>query len=176
MRHAISVIPHGEWLARKAVATVTLSYDERYRRRIRMTDDTGNDFLLDLSEATLLKDGDGLVLDTGGYIQVRAANELVADVYGKTPVETARLAWHIGNRHTPVQVLQTGALRIVQDHVLIDMVEKLGAKVVRHQAPFVPEAGAYGGGHADNASAHSHTHGHDHNHGMDHERHHANNH
>ena len=172
MRHAISVTPAGQWSPQKTVATVTLSYNERYRRRFRMTDDAGVDFLLNLNEATLLMDGDGLILDTGGYIAVRAANELIADLYGKTPAETARIAWHIGNRHTPVQVLHTGALRIVQDHVLINMVEKLGAKVIRHQAPFVPEAGAYGGGQAGNA--HNHTHGHKH--GSADEHHHAHKH
>ncbi|MEK7245719.1 MAG: urease accessory protein UreE, partial [Pseudomonadota bacterium] len=72
--------------------------------------------------------------------------------------------WHIGNRHVPVQVLPDGVLRILDDHVLVDMVRGLGAGVVRHRAPFAPEAGAYAGGHK-----HEHTHDHDHVHGHAHE-------
>jgi urease accessory protein len=125
------------------VCEVTLAFDERHRRRLRMTDDAGEPFLLDLAKAVVLADGDGLALDGNGYIRVRAAAEPVADVAAATAAETARLAWHIGNRHTPVQVLADGTLRIRDDHVLVAMLEGLGATVTRHVASFTPEPGAY---------------------------------
>ncbi len=148
------------------MATVTLALDDRHRRRIRLTDDSGEAFLLDLAEAALMGDGDGLQLEGGGFICVVAAAEPVADVTGSSPAHTARLAWHLGNRHTPVQVLAGGGLRIRDDHVLIAMLEGLGARVVRRAAPFSPEPGAYArNGHADehghaNGPGHGHGHGH----------------
>ena len=140
------------------MATVTLALDDRHRRRIRLTDDLGEAFLLDLTEATLMGDGDGLKLEDGSFIRVVAADESVADVSGSSPAHAARLAWHIGNRHAPVQVLPDGALRIRDDHVLVAMLEGLGARVVRRQAPFSPEPGAY----ARNGHGHGHEHGHGH--------------
>ena len=119
-----------------------------------MTDDAGQPFLLDLAKAVVLADGDGLALDGDGsiqgFIRVRTAAEPVADVCAETPAETSRLAWHIGNRHTPMQVLDDGTLRIRDDHVLVAMLEGLGAVVTRRMASFNPEPGAYagsGGGH-----------------------------
>lgn len=144
----------------QAVATVTLDFDDRHRRRIRLVDDGGRDFLLDLEEASMMGDGDGLRLSDGGFIRVVAADEAVADVSGSSPAHTARLAWHIGNRHALVQVLPDGALRIRDDHVLVAMLEGLGASVVRRRAPFSPEPGAYARNGRDNG--HGHGHGHDH--------------
>lgn len=113
-----------------------------------MAADNGEAFLLDLAEATHLEDGAGLKLEDGEVILVKAAEEDVLDILCPTPAETARVSWHIGNRHTPVQVLDDGALRISYDHVLEHMVERLGAKTTRRQATFSPEQGAYaGGGH-----------------------------
>jgi urease accessory protein len=154
MRRATHIHRAGQWPDGSAVAAVTLAFDDRHRRRIRLSDDAGEPFLLDLPEAVLMADGDGLALADGGYIQVRAADEAVADIAGETPAHTARLAWHIGNRHTPVQVLPNGVLRIRDDHVLVAMAEGLGAKVVRRAAPFSPEPGAYAG------SGHGHAHDH----------------
>ncbi|OHC80353.1 MAG: Urease accessory protein UreE [Rhodospirillales bacterium RIFCSPLOWO2_12_FULL_67_15] len=155
MRRAVAVFSNGSWPLAEAAGTVTLAYHDRHRRRVRMNDDGGADFLLDLPQAAVLRQGDGLALEGGGYIQVRAALEAVADIAAESPEHLARLAWHIGNRHVPVQVLPDGALRILDDHVLVDMVRGLGARVVRLRAPFAPEAGAYAGGH---------THDHDHEH------------
>lgn len=138
------------------MATVTLALDDRHRRRICLTDDRGEAFLLDLAEAALMVDGDGLKLEDGGFIRVVVADESVADVRGTSPAHTARLAWHIGNRHAPVEVLADGGLRIRDDHVLIAMLEGLGASVVRRRAPFSPEPGAY----ARNGHGHDHGHGH----------------
>ncbi len=159
MRRAVAIYPHGSWPEAETAGAVTLPYHDRHRRRVRMRDDNGKDFLLDLPQAAILGDGDGLALDGGGYIRVRAAPEAVADIAAGSPEHLARLAWHIGNRHVPVQVLQGGALRILDDHVLVDMVRGLGAKVVHRRAPFAPEAGAYAGGH---------THDHDHDYEHDH--------
>jgi urease accessory protein len=125
--------------------TVTLTHDDRHRRRIRLTTDSGTPFLLDLAEAHHLADGDLLALEDGRYLQIRAALEPVLEVEASTPIELARLAWHLGNRHTPVQVLEQGRLRLRDDHVLAAMLEQLGAKVTRSAAPFSPEHGAYGG-------------------------------
>ena len=151
MRRATQIHRTGHWLEAGAVGTITLAMDQRHRRRFRMTDDAGQAFLLDLPEAILLGDGDGLGLDDGGIIRVTAADEAVCDVTGETPAHTARLAWHIGNRHTPVQVVDEITLRILDDHVLVHMLEGLGATVHKRQAPFTPEPGAYsakGGNHA----------------------------
>lgn len=131
------------------LSTVTLAYDDRHRRRIKMTADNGVDFLLDLEQATYLADGDVLELEDGNAIQVKAAQEDVMDVHCHSVAETARLVWHIGNRHTPVQIFETGVIRLRYDHVLEDMIRKLGGHCEAKKAPFAPERGAYqsGGGH-----------------------------
>jgi len=143
MRRAIRVISAGEGTLQDVQGAVTLSFEDRFRRRVRLTDDAGEAFMLDLAQATRFEDGDGLALDGGGVLLVRAALEDVVDVAGLDTQHTARLAWHIGNRHTPVEVLDNGQLRIQYDHVLAHMLEGLGATLARKTAPFVPEPGAY---------------------------------
>ena len=148
MRRATQIIPAGDWPESDATGSVTLAFDDRHRRRIRLTDDGGEDFLLDLAEATRIADGDGLAMEGGGILKVLAADAEVTDIGCDGLNETARIAWHLGNRHTPVQVLSNGELRIRHDHVLEEMAEGLGATVECKKAPFEPEAGAYsGGGH-----------------------------
>ena len=165
MRRAIRVMPSGSWSG--PAASVTLAFDARHRRRIRMFDDSGEAFLLDLPDAVLLADGDGLALEAGGVIAVKAAPEPVAEIKCPDAETAARISWHIGNRHTPLQVLAGGRLRILDDHVLVAMVEGLGAEVSRLQAPFAPEGGAYA-----NAAGHGHHHDHgDHDHDHDHGHH-----
>jgi urease accessory protein len=166
----------GHWPAERAAGRVTLSYDDRHRRRLRLTTEDGRDFLLDLDRAALLRDGDGLLLEDGGWVAVAAAPEDVIDVQGETPRATARLAWHLGNRHLPVQILDDGTIRFRYDHVIEDMVAGLGGRTARKSAPFTPEGGAYagegGGGHHhhhdDHVHSHDHSHAHDHKHGHDH--------
>jgi urease accessory protein len=126
---------------------VTLAHDDRHRRRVRLTTDSGASFLLDLPDARLLRDGDLLALDDGRLVLVRAAPEPVLEVAAEGPVALARLAWHLGNRHTPVEVLADGRLRLRADHVLAAMLEGLGARVTATTAPFTPESGAYAHGH-----------------------------
>ena len=164
MRRAILAKPKDHWPTEALTATVTLAFDVRHKRRIRMIDDAGEPFMLDLPEATMLGDGDGLELDTGDFIAVQAAPEPVADVSASSPAELTRLAWHVGNRHEPLEVIDEGRFRVRDDHVLIDMLKGLGGRVLRHTAPFAPESGAYShGGHG-----HGHGHGPEHGHGHDH--------
>ncbi len=147
MRRAVEHFPKGSWPLGKEVGTVTLRFEDRHRRRLRMTDDQGCAFLLDLANATQLADGDGLGLEGDEVILVRAATEPVLDITCANPMEAARIAWHIGNRHTPLQVLDEIRLRIGDDHVIREMIEGLGATTEPKQAPFAPESGAYS--HAD---------------------------
>ena len=168
MRRAIAVVSPNSWPEVETVATVTLAYHDRHRRRVRMTADDGKAFLLDLPQATVLRDGDGLALDGGGYIHIRAAAESVADLFCLSPDLTARVAWHIGNRHVPVQVLSGGVLRILDDHVLAEMARGLGARIVRCRAPFAPESGAYAGGGDHHGHDHDDEHDHGHAHGAGH--------
>lgn len=158
MRRAIEHLIAGHWAEAESVATVTLDFDDRYRRRIRLADDVGEDFLLDLPTATRLGDGDGLSLDCGGVIRVQAADEAVLDIQCGDGVLTARIAWHIGNRHIPIQVLEGGCLRIRDDHVLAKMLQGLGAHVHRLRAPFSPEPGAYADSHVGQGEEHGHQH------------------
>ncbi|MTJ80370.1 MAG: urease accessory protein UreE [Telmatospirillum sp.] len=143
MRNAIRHHLAGTWPPADTAGTVTLPFADRHRRRLVMTDDAGSDFLLDLPEATLLGDGDGLELREGGFILVRAAEEPVIDIETGDSRTLARIAWHIGNRHTPIEVLSSGGLRILQDHVLAAMVVGLGGRITPGLAPFQAEAGAY---------------------------------
>ena len=107
-------------------------------------------FLLDLPRATALRDGDGLVLDDGAIVCVTGRPEPLVEISAENPRELVRLAWHIGNRHTDVQIVGD-RLRIRSDHVLEDMLRGLGATLRSIEAPFDPEPGAYvhdyGSGH-----------------------------
>jgi urease accessory protein len=163
MKRASHIHPAGQWPQATAIGIVTLPYGDRHRRRLRMTTDKGESFLLDLDRATLLHEGDGLRLDDGSWIQVSAAPEDVVDVSGGTAQATARLAWHLGNRHLPVQILDSGAIRFQYDHVIEAMVRGLGGTTTRSMAPFSPESGAYDSG------GHGHQHSHDHGDGTAHE-------
>lgn len=159
MRRATHVIAKSDWLPAEAKGIVTLRFEDRFRRRVRLMDDAGEPFMLDLPHATRFEDGDGLGLEGGGVLLVLAAQEDVLEIDGFDAQHTARLAWHIGNRHTPVEVLENGTLRIQYDHVLQHMLEGLGGTVKRKSAPFAPEAGAYDG-QDQGEEAHAHTHSH----------------
>src|SRR5690348_303879 len=144
MRRAITVHTRGHWPEDAAVDSVTLAYLDRHRRRIRLVADSGTPFLLDLARAQHLTDGDGLELDNGSYIRVNAAPEPVIEIEADTPTDLLRIAWHLGNRHLPLQVAE-GKLRLRADHVIAEMVLGLGGRVVWCEAPFDPEIGAYAG-------------------------------
>ncbi|MCB2102187.1 MAG: urease accessory protein UreE [Rhodobacterales bacterium] len=165
MKRAVAVRTAGTWTPPPEAGTITLPYDQRHRRRIRMEDDRGLPFLLDLPNAVLLADGDGLEMEDGGVVMVKAARERVADLHFDRAMDAMRVAWHVGNRHTAVQVLSDRTLRIAHDHVLVAMAEGLGARAEELVAPFQPEGGAYASGHG-----HAHSHGHGHGHGHGHEQ------
>jgi urease accessory protein len=154
MRRAIAVHHHGRWPGEATVSTVTLSYLDRHRRRIRLVADSGEAFLLDLARTTHLAEGDGLELDCGGYLRVRAAAEPVLEIAAEDHTTLLRIAWHLGNRHLPLQVAGD-RLRIRADHVIAEMITDLGGRLTALDAPFDPEIGAY-------ASADQHRHDHDH--------------
>ena len=130
-------------------ARIELSYENRFLRRKRLTTSEGKPFLLDLEKVTSLDHGGVLILENGHEIEVIAAPEALLEVTGDN---LARLAWHIGNRHTPCQV-EAARLLIQRDHVLHDMLLKIGAELREVTEPFTPEGGAYGHGRT-----HAHAH------------------
>jgi urease accessory protein len=162
MLRAEKVIAAGQWSGAPA-DTVVLDFDERYRRRFAMTGVAGLEFLLDLPDATMLRGGDGLQLEDGRIVEVVAAPEPLAEIKPADPLALARLAWHLGNRHLPAEILPR-ALRIRRDSVIEEMVKGLGAKVVALEAPFNPEGGAYVQA-AEAARDHGHDHDDHHHHG-----------
>jgi urease accessory protein len=171
MMRAVARAAAGDWPAEAARDSLTLAFDDRHRRRIRLTTDAGAALLLDLPEAALLGDGDGLRLADGGWVRVIAAPEPVIEATAAGPQALMRLAWHLGNRHTPAQLL-ADRIRIRDDHVLADMLAGLGATIERRQAPFAPEAGAYARGtghHRHRHQGHDQGHGQSHHQGHDHE-------
>ena len=138
--------PAGHWPKEKAAGTLTLDFDARHRRRIRLTADQGEDVLLDLPKAVAMADGDGLQLEDGRWLKVQAAAELIVEVRHKDPHQLVHLAWHLGNRHLPTEI-RDHVLRIRPDHVIEEMLHAFGAELAKVQAPFQPEGGAYGNGH-----------------------------
>jgi urease accessory protein len=169
---AISIKSASAWSGETA-DRVVLDYDDRHRRRMTMTGAKGTSFLLDLPTATELRGGDALVLEDGRLIEVVAAPEPLLEIRCTDPLHLARVAWHLGNRHVPTQLLPT-ALRIRGDHVIAEMARQLGAEVIEIAAPFDPEGGAYaaatGHHHRGDAIHQHHHHVHSHNGGHNHDR------
>jgi urease accessory protein len=141
MKRSSEVRPAGAW--QHAIDCVVLDSDERQRRRSVLTGTLGTIFLLDLPKATMLRDGDGLVLDDGSVVHVAGKREALLEITAPTVQALARLAWHLGNRHTDMQIVGD-TLRIRRDHVLEAMLRGLGARTTPIEAPFDPERGAYG--------------------------------
>ena len=144
--------PAGHWPEEKAAGSLTLDFDARHRRRIRLTADQGEDVLLDLPKAVAMADGDGLQLEDGRWLKVQAAAELIVEVRHEDPNQLVRLAWHLGNRHLPTEI-RSQVLRIRPDHVIEHMLHGFGAELVVVRAPFQPDGGAY--------TTHGHHHDHD---------------
>ncbi|MBL4907556.1 MAG: urease accessory protein UreE [Sneathiella sp.] len=165
MKTALKYINSSDLFDGIIAETVTLDFDSRRRRRIRLTTDQGNAFLLNLPEVETLREGGILVLDSGEGIAVKAAAEPVVDIVCAKTAELVRVAWHLGNRHLPTQLLED-RLRIRQDHVIEEMVIILGATPKRVNAPFDPEGGAYGHGET---TGHGHSHGEENKHGHSHD-------
>src|SRR5262245_47569207 len=136
--------PAGHWPKERAAGSVTLDFDARHRRRIRLTTDQGEDVLLDLPKAVAMADEDALQLNDGRVLKVRAVAEPIVEVRHKDPSQLMRLAWHLGNRHLPTEI-RDQVLRIRPDHVIEEMLHRFGAELVKVKAPFQPEGGAYSG-------------------------------
>ena len=158
---AHEVLEAGTWDTATAVDRVVLDIEDRRRRRLKLEGCDGLSFVLDLAQVPDLKDGDGLRLTDGRIVAVLPALEQLTEITAADADALMRIAWHLGNRHLPTELLGD-RLRIRRDHVIEDMLVKLGATVSHVSAPFNPEGGAYG---------HGRTHGHDH--GDDHDHHHG---
>jgi urease accessory protein len=144
-----AVLPAGTWDATPS-DTVLIDFDRRHRRRIQMTTEGG---------VPLLRDGDGLLLEGGAVVLVKARAEPLLDIHAHDAAGLVRIAWHLGNRHLLVQLVGSH-IRIREDHVIADMVRGLGGHVQHIEAPFDPEAGAYAGGHQHHHDDDDDHHGH----------------
>jgi urease accessory protein len=120
-----------------------LPFEQRQKSRLRARLESGDEVALILPRGRVLRGGDRVQATDGREVEIVAAPEKLLHIES---AELARVAYHLGNRHVPLQV-GPGFLRIAEDHVLEEMVRKLGARVSRVEAPFEPEAGAYGHRH-----------------------------
>ena len=143
---ATAIAPAGSWEAAEEVDRVLIDFDRRHRRRILLRTEQGNEVLLDLPQAVRLRHGDGLLLDQGGIVRVCARAESLLEIHAHASADMVRIAWHLGNRHLPVQLIGE-RIRIRTDHVIAHMVKGLGGHIDAIEAPFDPEPGAYGGHH-----------------------------
>lgn len=149
MKRVTGIKASSAWDQTAAADRVVLDAGDRNRRRIVLTTEKGTEFLLDFEKPVSLRDGDGLVLDDGAVVLVAGEPEKLVEISAGSALDCVRLAWHLGNRHTDVQVIGD-RLRIRRDHVLEDMLRGLSATLTPLEAPFDPEAAA---------PAHEHDHG-----------------
>jgi len=158
---AESVFASGTWDTGREVDRVLIDFDRRHRRRILLRTEGGKEVLIDLPQAVRLREGDGLALEEGGFVRVCARPEKLLEIHAHDDAELVRIAWHLGNRHLPVQ-LKGDRILIRADHVIEEMVIGLGGHVETIEAPFDPEAGAYAAGghhhhhHDDDEHVHHH--------------------
>lgn len=150
MKRIVAVSHRGTWPSEAAIDRVVLDADDRNRRRIVLTGEKGTELLIDFAAPVHLRDGDGLVLEDGSIVLVSGVPEKLVEICAHG-LDSVRLAWHLGNRHTDVQIVGEH-IRIRRDHVLEDMLRGLGAHLEFIEAPFDPEQGA----------PHGHHHGHGH--------------
>jgi urease accessory protein len=181
-------IPRGAYTL-EVKGRLRLPFESRQKSRLRTALESGEEVGLDLPRGDLLRGGDLLVASDGRVVEVIAQPENVMHITCAGAQQLARAAYHLGNRHVPVEVGE-GYLRIAADHVLKQLLIGLGAEVTETETPFEPEAGAYGEGHAHGGGGHddlghggkiheygeahggdAHGHGHGHDHGKDHARH-----
>jgi urease accessory protein len=144
MKRGFAIRRAGLWNPETALDRVVLDAGDRHRRRITLRAERGLDFMLDLDEAVALRDGDGIVLDDGAIVLVAGEAEPLLELAAKSPRQFVSLAWHLGNRHTDVQIVGD-RLRIRRDHVLQDMAIGLGVQVAAIDAPFDPDGSAHVG-------------------------------
>ncbi len=146
MERSLETVVCGSFEPDSVIDRVTLDLDARRKRRQTLTGAEGTRFLVDLPSVPTLRNGDGFRLESGDVIEVHAANEPLMEVTIADPAALPRVAWHLGNRHLPVQFID-GKILLRADHVIEAMLNKLGAQVRLIEAPFDPEGGAYGIGH-----------------------------
>jgi urease accessory protein len=139
-------------------AQLVLPFELRQKTRLRTALSTGEEVGLNLERGYILRGGDLLLASDGRVVEVAAALENVSVVVGIDPLQLARAAYHLGNRHVSVQI-GAGWLRYLRDHVLDDMVRGLGLPVTHDTLPFEPEAGAYSGHSHSNVLLKAHSHG-----------------
>jgi len=159
----------------RIIDAVILTPEERRAPRGSATGVKGTRLTFDIPEPVALRAGDLLVLDDGNLVEVLAEPEPLIEARAKDLTALARLAWHLGDRHVPVQLF-ANRLRVRRDPAIEALLARLGAKIVAIEAPFDPEGGAYTHTHAhdhgdrDHDHAHHHDHAHDHAHGNHHHR------
>ena len=157
MRRAVEHRPAGHWPKAAADGCVSLAFDDRHRRRLRLETTAGEPVLLDLPRAVAMAEGDGLRCAGGAWVAVAARPEPVLRITAETPELAARLAWHLGNRHTPAEI-RADAILIRPDHVLAEMLCNLGGAVTETVEPFQPEGGASSGPRRRQGSSDRHEH------------------
>jgi len=141
-----SRVQSGAIVGGRTIDTITLDHQARHRRRMAMTSDGGLRFLLDLPEAAYLRHGDGLVLEDGRVVLIKAAPEALLEIRARDARHLSALAWQIGNRHLEAQI-EADRILIRRDHVIAAMLHGLGAATREVVEIFTPEAGAYDGHH-----------------------------
>jgi urease accessory protein len=147
---AFQFLARGTWDDEHQVDRVLIDADRRHRRRVLVRTEAGADLLIDLPHPVRLREGDGLRLKEGGVVRVCAQPEPLLEIQAPSQGALMRIAWHLGNRHLPVQ-FHAGRIRIRADHVIAAMVAGLGGHAEPLEAPFDPESGAYEGGHHHHA-------------------------
>lgn len=162
MPRATIVLAAADRHDRPVIDTVILDYAQRSAQKITVTGVKGGAFEIDLRQPARLRTDDVLVLEDGSLVEVVAAPEPLIEARAADLAALSRLAWHLGDRHVPVQVLPN-RIRARRDAGVEALLKSLGAKVAMIEAPFEPEGGAY---------ASSHGHDHDHGHAHDHHGHH----
>ena len=163
MRRLVTVVRKSDVKQECVMDRIILDHNGRHKRRIAVTSEKGNTFLLDLEKATILLDGDALQLEDGNMVLVNAAPESLLEIRADNPLRLLKIAWHIGNRHTPAEITQD-AIYIQDDHVLAEMVRGQGCVIDYVSRPFQPESGAYSHNEHGHGHVHSHGHGHSHSH------------
>jgi urease accessory protein len=153
MLRATSVLRKAAVKADRVVETLTLDHEDRNRRRVALKGDAGLHILLDLDKPTALNDGDAIRLEDGRLVQIKAAPQSLLEIRADNPLRLMRVAWHIGNRHTPAEIT-ADAIYIENDHVLAEMIRGQGCAMAMVERPFQPERGAYDHGHDHGAHAH----------------------
>jgi len=166
MHDVVEIVRRGAFDPQGAVDRLTLDHDHRLRRRIVLTTEGGRQVRLFEARTVQLRDGDGLRLACGEIVRVDAAAEPLVEITAPDVAALVRIAWHLGNRHLPTQLVGE-TLRIRRDHVIEEMVEGLGGRCRHVALPFDPEGGAYEGrgGHHHHRHDDHHHHGHAHEHG-----------